>query len=125
MIDLVFFLEVSVDDEVSDVILIYVIGIYRGGLNVVDWMGMKGFFLIVLVSLLNGIFLYWIVKVRNSNGGIVIVECFLYIYDNIIFDGWIEVFYVFISYLNIILGIVIVFDDFNFIVINFYGVGFF
>ncbi|XP_062567667.1 uncharacterized protein LOC134229900 [Saccostrea cucullata] len=122
--DPAFLLEVSADDEVSDVTLTYAIGTHRGGSNVVNWTGMKGSSLTAPVTLPNGIPLYWTVKAQNSNGGTAVVECSLNTYDNTIPDGRIEASYPFTSHPNLLSGTVIVFDDSKLIETHSHSVGF-
>ncbi|XP_061197209.1 uncharacterized protein LOC133205414 [Saccostrea echinata] len=122
--DPAFLLEVSADDEVSDVTLTYAIGTHRGGSNVVNWTGMKGSSLTAPVTLPNGIPLYWTVKAINSNGGTAVVECSLDTYDNTIPDGRIEASYPFTSHPSKLSGTVIVFDDSQLIETHSHSVGF-
>ena len=122
--DPAFLLEVSADDEVSDVTLTYAIGTHRGGSNVLQWTGMKGSSVTAPVNLPNGVPLYWTVKARNSNGGTSTVECSLNTYDNTIPDGRIEASYPFTSNPSKLSGTVVVFDDSNLIQSNAQSVGF-
>ena len=110
--DTAFLIEMSVEDEVSQVKLYYSIGTQRGGTNVVDWTEMGGQSLLVpTTSLPNGVPLYWTVKAGNSNGLYVYTHCMLTTFDNTIPDGRVDPSYQYSSHPLKLSGTVVVFDD--------------